>query len=44
MPLGDVWEQFGKDRTQQSGQHIHHTALLANLHDAEPERQYACQT
>ena len=33
MALGDIRKQLGEDRTQQSGQHIHHAALLANLHD-----------
>ena len=44
VSLGDIREQLHEDRTQHACQHIHDTALLANLHDTEPERQHACQS
>ena len=43
MTLGHVRKQTHEQRRQQSGQHIDHTTLLANLHHTQPERQYARQ-
>ena len=41
MALGDVGKEPGEDRTQSTGQNVDNTGLLANLHDAQPERQHA---
>ena len=43
VTLGDIREQFHEDGAQQSCQHVDDTALLADLHDTEPERQHTRQ-
>ena len=44
MALGYVGKQTGEDGRQQAGQHIDHSALLADSHHAEPQRQYASES
>ena len=44
MPFGHIRKEFAEDGTEQTGQHIHHAPLLANLHDAQPKREHARET
>ena len=44
MTFRNIGKQLGEDRAQQAGQHVHHSAFLANLHDAEPECEHTGQS
>ena len=43
MIFRDAGKQLAEDRRGDSGESLHDTASLADLHDAEPERQDAGQ-
>ena len=44
MPLWHIGEESGKDRAEQAGKRINHTALFAHLHYAKPQGEYAGQS
>ena len=44
MVLRNIGEETGEDRAECSGQHIHYSRLLSNLHNAKPEGEHARQS
>ena len=43
MTLGDIREETGEDRTEQTGEPVNQPSLLTYLHDTQPEGEDACE-